>query len=102
MKGRLEICAAVLALAVSIDSAARAEAQASMTCFEVVPAQAGVQPAILIDRCSGRTWQLVRRAHAGGYRWRALSRDGGHPAPAAAPATGEAKCFTFEGRKFCE
>src|SRR5262249_50577971 len=90
--------AALLVLAVG-----PARAQAPHSCFEIVPAQAGVQPAILIDKCSGRTWQLAR-GRRGAFRWTGLSRDDGATATAAAtaPATGASKCFTFEGRKFCE
>jgi len=78
------------------------------SCFAVIPAQAGVQPAILIDKCGGRTWQLTRgRGARTSYRWAALPRDDGTRAPALsavgpAPAAATGKCFTFEGRKFCE
>ena len=84
-----------------VSTGAPAYAQAS--CFEVIAAQAGVQPAIMIDKCSGRTWQLVRgRGGApGAYRWTALPREEGAPAVSAAAAD-KGKCFTFEGRKFCE
>jgi len=90
-------------LASLLAAAAPAQAQTPGACFEVVAAQAGVQPAILVDKCSGKTWQLIK-GRRGAYRWTALSHDDGAPAAsaAAAPATGAGKCFTFEGRKFCE
>jgi hypothetical protein len=76
-----------------------AQAQTPPVCFEIVAAQTGVQPAILIDKCSGRTWQLVRQR--GAYRWTVLARDEAAPAVSAAAAD-KSKCFTFEGRRFCE
>jgi hypothetical protein len=89
------VAAALLALC-----GAPAQAQ-TPACFEVVAARAGVQPAILVDKCSGRTWQLARPRGGSAYRWVVLPRNGSAPAASAAPAdTG--KCFTFEGRKFCE
>jgi hypothetical protein len=103
MTGRHAAGVAV-ALTVLLAAVVPARAQTPGACFEVIAAQAGVQPAILVDKCSGRTWQLIK-SRRGAYRWTALSRDAGDGAPpvsAAAPSTGGAKCFTFEGRKFCE
>lgn len=102
-------------------------AAAQPGCYNIVPAQPGSQPAILIDRCSGRTWQLLSRYHGGGsarrrshivYVWSPIDRSESRveraappepaPAPAArsnAPASaahGNAKCFQFNGRTFCE
>jgi hypothetical protein len=85
------------------------------SCFEIIAAQGAVQPAILLDKCSGRTWQLVRRysrskgrrAHVA-YRWSPLSRGEvaarpAIPKPAVARrAPGNSKCFFFDNRKFCE
>jgi hypothetical protein len=94
----------------------------SGACFEIVPAVARTAPALLVDKCLGRTWQLVpshrvRGSRTGAlvYRWRALVRpDGAAPAvsfpaarrpvaakPVAATGVGR-RCFTFDGRKFCE
>jgi hypothetical protein len=99
---------------------------AATGCFNVIPAQAGVQPAILIDRCGGGTWQLVARHRGGGmgrrhahvvYVWSPIDRgerEVAHvsppppvkaPAPAAAPRPPRAdssKCFSFNGRTYCE
>jgi hypothetical protein len=82
-------------------------------CFEIIPAQGEIQPALLLDRCRGRTWQLVRR---GGleFGWRPLWRGGetgrvaarrpraAEPVTASAPAGSKARCFTFNGRQYCE
>lgn len=90
-------------------------AQSSAPCYSVIAAQPGVQPAILLDSCSGRTWQLVatrrngasehRRSNAR-YVWSPIARDedeAAHPAAPAASAVGEPpKCFEFDGRRFCE
>jgi hypothetical protein len=91
-----------------------------VSCFNVIPAQAGVQPAILLDRCSGRSWQLVathrnsaseRRRSNARYVWSPIARDedeAANPAqPASAAPPGSAgsqppKCFEFNGRRFCE
>ncbi len=86
---------------------------AGASCVEIVPAQPGAAPAILLDKCSGKTWQLQRewtRRHSV-YVWRPLVRQDveapvQRPTPvAAAPARAPAasgKCFSFNGRTFCE
>ena len=85
-------------------------------CVEVIPAQAGAAPAILLDRCSGQTWQLVRSyagRHGTRYAWHPLLRQDGVaatpqkaavavPARPKAPAASNSKCFSFNGRTFCE
>jgi hypothetical protein len=85
-------------------------------CVEVIPAQAGAAPAILLDRCSGQTWQLVRSyagRHGTRYAWHPLLRQEGAaatpqksavavPARPKAPAASNSKCFSFNGRTFCE
>jgi len=103
MIGLRHATGATVALAALLVALVPARAQTPGACFEVVAAQAGVQPAILIDKCSGRTWQLIK-SRRGAYRWTVLSRDNGAPpvSVSAAPATGTSKCFSFEGRKFCE
>lgn len=79
----------------------------SASCFNVVAAQPPLQPAILVDRCSGRTWLLIRRGRHGRFAWNPIARhdvqaERPAPKPAAAAATGSAKCFSFQGRTFCE
>ncbi len=108
----------VLSMFISI-AADRALAQSAPlpagSCFEIIAAQGAAQPAILLDKCSGRTWQLVRHwKHSKGrrarvsYRWNPLSRSdvAGPPAipkPAVARrAPNSSKCFIFDNRKFCE
>jgi hypothetical protein len=88
-----------VAVLLFVCAAGSAQGETPGACFEIIAAQAGVQPPILIDKCSGRTWQLVRQR--GTYRWTVLPRDGSAPAVSAAAAEA-GKCFTFEGRKFCE
>ena len=82
-------------------------------CFEVIAPRPNSQPRspVLLDRCSGRTWLLVRNAD-GIYRWRPIATDNAEVAfkapsrpQAQAPEIPKAaggKCFTFDGRKFCE
>jgi hypothetical protein len=95
-------------------------AESDGRCFEIIAPQRHAEPAspILFDKCSGRTWMLVRRHgggrhwHNAGYRWVSLARDGaGLPAQAVAPAPavvsksprpGGRNCFVFTGRRFCE
>ena len=99
-------------------------AQATMpenACFQIMatPAGAGPSSAILLDRCTGQTWILARvyqaatkkgRASNVAYRWEPLSKEATErplptqtrkSAPIGATATGD-KCFTFQGRRFCE
>jgi len=105
MSSKAYAAGVALALTALATAGDHARAQTPGACFEIIAARAGVQPAILIDKCSGRTWQLARRsgAHAA-YRWTALPRDDGAPAASSAPpaVADTGKCFTFEGRKFCE
>lgn len=120
-----------MSVAFAVSSGYGAHAQslpspAPVGCFNIIPAQAGVQPAILFDRCGGGTWQLVAR-HRGGslgrrrahvvYVWSPIDRgerEVAHVAPAplvkpSAPAAvprppraDSSKCFTFNGRTYCE
>jgi hypothetical protein len=79
-------------------------------CFEIIPAQGESQPAILLDRCSGQTWQLIRRGRKAAFHWISLGRGARaepeitirNPAPAAVTGDGKSKCFTFNGRQYCE
>jgi hypothetical protein len=113
-----------LALAVPAGQAAAQSPQPAVqagACFEVVPAQARPYPTgpILLNRCSGQTWLLVRSYHDGqdggvgslAYRWRPIATDdreavlaparSERPAPRI-PKAGRGKCFVFDGRTFCE
>jgi hypothetical protein len=84
---------------------------AGAACFEVIPARANIEPPvpIMIDKCSGRSWVLIRNGRS--YRWALIATDlekakTADRAPvdgaAAAPDSGSQKCFTFNNRKFCE
>jgi hypothetical protein len=105
-----------LAAAALLLSAGTAIAQtASMPCFELIPARVRIEPPVpmLVDKCSGRTWLLVRSGRAA-YRWAAIDTESEKPKATDRPAidTGPAnkadkdgdgkKCFTFNNRKFCE
>ena len=118
--GRCLIAGALIGI-----SAGGACAQASApeaACFEVLVGPSETKPAgaILLNRCNGQTWLLVRTYEASRgsliYRWSAIATDPASPkattsAPARPPigppsastpaVTGD-KCFVFQGRKFCE
>jgi hypothetical protein len=96
-----------------VQSAATAGAETpAAPCYELIPARAGIEPPapMLVDKCNGRTWLLVR-AGRGVYRWATLRMDADMPKATDRPATdsqparkddGGQKCFTFNNRKFCE
>jgi hypothetical protein len=82
------------------------------TCFDVLAGPSEAQPAgaILLNRCNGQTWILVRTYQAPArsnpvYRWSAIASDTADPKPprteSPAATTGD-KCFIFQGRRFCE
>ena len=79
-------------------------------CFEVIPARPNIEPPvpILIDKCSGRSWVLIRNGKS--YRWSLIATESEKAKTAdrvpnegsALPGSGSQKCFTFNNRKFCE
>jgi hypothetical protein len=88
-------------------------------CFEVVKTRLdGRGPLlILVDRCTGRTWELTRQSAGrdrrdaqGVLHWRSIAVPatiGGVPAAAPgrdakAGAAGPGGCFAFGGRRYCE
>jgi hypothetical protein len=98
---------------------AESEVGRPMACFEVTVTQArpSLTDAILLNRCSGETWLLVRTHKTdhlapttGGfvYRWRPIAIDWAEkavplsPQPLPTIAKPTAKCFVFDGRQFCE
>ena len=112
-------------LFVGVSGVAGAQAQPGGlvdACFEVIVPRRQTPPApLLVNRCTGATWLLMRTGEAGveggrvrlPYRWVALEAD--RPLPAGreehvtAPSTPSAKaaipgknCFEFTGRRFCE
>jgi hypothetical protein len=102
----------ILLLALSADGAFAQGTQAA--CFEVFTGSSKTRfaGAILLNRCSGQTWILVRsyqpapkgRAGQPVYRWNAIASDVAIPKPstdAPVAAAGD-KCFIFQGRRFCE
>jgi hypothetical protein len=111
-------CLMIAALLIELP-AAGASAQTAETqphCFDIITPRYTAQPdgSILLNRCTGQTWLLSRIGRRGGvlgYRWNLLVADGGEiskplprpeprmPAPVR-PSTG--KCFSFQGRQFCE
>jgi hypothetical protein len=88
--------------------AALAQASTSQPgCFDVVASRSDAHPAgtILLNRCSGQTWLLVRyQSSVRGssvYRWSTIASDSNEPRPPPPAASGD-KCFAFQGRRFCE
>jgi hypothetical protein len=90
------------------------ETAARGACFDVVTGPAETRPAgaILLNRCSGQSWILVRAYQAPTkgnpaqfvYRWSALASEFAEPRPRPAEPAAAAgdKCFVFQGRRFCE
>jgi hypothetical protein len=75
----------------------------------VTQAKPSLADAILLNRCSGETWLLVRTHKADHvYRWRPIAIDRAEiavplsPPPVPTIAKPTAKCFVFDGRQFCE
>jgi hypothetical protein len=81
-------------------------------CYEVIAGRVDSQSegAILVNRCSGQTWILVRTRLA--YRWSPIATADTQVAasPPSPPkvhfpkpaAQNNSKCFTFQGRQYCE
>ncbi len=67
------IMASTFAMLASIDVAS-AQSAASF-CYEVIPARPNIEPPapIMIDKCSGRSWILVRNGRA--YRWSLIATE---------------------------
>jgi len=86
--------------------------QPSGACYEVMAGRVDTQTegVILLNRCTGRTWILVRTHLA--YRWRPIPTAdtqvaASPPSPPKArlpkpAAQNNPKCFTFQGRQYCE
>jgi len=96
---------------------AGAETARDSACFEVIRPHPQTHPRVplLLDRCTGATWLLVRGESHGplGYRWaplevpamvQAQKSGNGHIVPKVgetqAPPTGN--CFVFAGRRYCQ
>jgi hypothetical protein len=109
-------CLVIAALSLPTPDASAQTAEVQTHCFDIISPRNTAQPdgSILLDRCTGQTWLLSRNGRRGGvpgYRWTLLVADGGEigkallrpeprtPAPLR-PSTG--KCFSFQGRQFCE
>lgn len=100
--------------AVAEDSTAAAHATA---CFDIVrPLANTAAGAILLNRCTGQTWVMVRtrlrRGQRLAYRWLPIEREttkvAANPPALIAPRVhlpagpNSNRCFTFQGRRFCE
>jgi hypothetical protein len=96
------------------------------TCFQVFQPQRHTLPAtpLLLNRCTGETWILVRRpvgtsnrkrSQEPAFRWIALEVDqaiavserkdvnvSSRPVPRKSLGVDGRKCFFFTGREFCE
>jgi hypothetical protein len=107
---------AVLLIGFPVAIASAQPVDAQVLCFDIISPRdaARLDGSILLDRCTGQTWLLSRSGKRGGmvgYRWTMLAAEGdlikkplagpepSMPAPVR-PNTG--KCFSFQGRQFCE
>lgn len=107
---------AVLLIGLPVANASAQPLDAQALCFDIISPRdaARLDGSILLDRCTGQTWLLSRsgkRSGMVGYRWTMLAAEGdlikkplartepSMPAPVR-PNTG--KCFSFQGRQFCE
>lgn len=104
--------AALLVLTGCLLLAGRPALAQTTPCYEVIPPRAKGEPTapMLVDKCSGRTWVLVRSGR-GVYRWTVVDMDYDKPKTTDRPVTDTQsaksdgdpkKCFTFNNRKFCE
>jgi hypothetical protein len=113
---------AIVAIGIAASSGTSAQTPDSTLpgsiCFDVIrPLSGEAAGAILVNRCTGRTWILVssRNRHAGeiAYRWASIGTDDAETSAApAAPARSRIrhaplnpnsdKCFTFQGKRYCE
>lgn len=96
-----------------IAGASAAQAQAPPTsgpCFQVIAGQADVAPAapMLVDRCTGETFVLVRGPRndgkAASYVWTPLGKSAAEPAvrpTSTAKAATKAGCFDYNGKSYC-
>jgi hypothetical protein len=109
----------ILVSVAALRPAAAAEGP-SGACFDVVAGQVPGEAAgaILLNRCNGRTWILtqIRSASADEqptYRWSPIAGGDNPPVAASPPAPPKrhaaapveqrsGKCFTFQGRQYCE
>jgi hypothetical protein len=124
-------------LATTLDCSAFGQASrsdaSSRICFTVVTAHGQAEGAILLNRCSGQSWILIRDHQSLGtengsgqleYRWSPIATPDTQVAvnPSTSPkhvyldppfkrpkarvlrpiSQNNAKCFTFQGRQFCE
>jgi hypothetical protein len=107
----------LLAMLFFVSPVAKAQSVDSQAvCFDIISPRdaARLDGSILLDRCTGQTWLLSRSGKRGGivgYRWTILAAEGelikkplARPEPnmttTVRPNTG--KCFSFQGRQFCE
>jgi hypothetical protein len=107
---------AVLLISLPVANASAQPLDAQALCFDIISPRdaARLNGSILLDRCTGQTWLLSRSGKRGGmvgYHWTMLAAEGdlikkplarpepSMPAPVR-PNTG--KCFSFQGRQFCE
>jgi hypothetical protein len=72
------IGAAITALACALlaSSDAASAQTAAPFCYEVIPARPNIEPPapIMIDKCSGRSWILLRNGRAS-YRWSLIATE---------------------------
>jgi hypothetical protein len=108
---RILLWVALLAVLAVAPPPAMAQSAPATACFEMFPAETNAPPGmpLLINKCTGETYLLARvpskaKSSAGGYRWVPIGVSDGKdekPVPAAGPPAGR-KCFSFEGRHFCQ
>ena len=109
MRTQVLISSVLISVFALLPSSAMAQSAApASSCFEILPAMPNVVPTspILLNKCTGST-HVLRRVERGkgrvGYEWLPIEMQEAQQAPERPAKTSSGrKCFSFDGRQFCE